>query len=100
MDAYEQLDRTRRRRPEGRARGIVFALIEQRGESVADDDSEEIMLTAGNQVPRAGNRFFAGEPEPVLERAGDHVRLTDRGRSAARFFRNWGLPKLLSGDAA
>lgn len=81
-------------------RAIVFALIEQRGESVAYGDYEEIMLTAGYRDPRAGNRFFAGDPEPVLERADDEVRLTDRGRSAASFFRNWWLPRLRAGKAA
>jgi hypothetical protein len=100
VGTYDHLDRSRRRRPEWLPRGIVFELIEQRGGSVEDDEYEQIVLTAGYKDVRAVNRFFKGEPEPVLERNGDSVQLTERGRSAAAFFRSWWLPQLLAGTVA
>lgn len=66
-----------------------------RGESIADDEYEEIMLAAGYKDPRAGNRFFVGDMEPVLERAG-RPRSLDRPRAE----RGEVLPQLVTAAAS
>lgn len=96
-NAYEYLDRGRRRRNDWLPRGTVFALIARHGGSVDESEFDQIMRAAGYRDRRSGNRFFAGEPESVLERDGQAVRLTSRGRTAADFFFKWWLPQLESG---
>ena len=91
---YDYLDRGERRRDAWLRRGIVFALIAQRGGAVDEGEFDEIVRTAGYRNRRAGNRFFTGEPEPVLESVGGAVRLTERGRTGADFFLNWWLPRV------
>jgi hypothetical protein len=98
MGTYDHLDLSRRRRPEWLRRGIVMAAIRKAGEQIDFERFEEVVLRAGYRDARAVNRFFHGRPEPALERSGDEVRLTGRGRSAADFFtRSW-LPRLRAGE--
>jgi hypothetical protein len=90
---YDQVDRARRRRPEWQRRGRVFYAMEQRGGGVEFIDFISIVLAAGYADMRGANGFFRGDPVPVLERHGDSVALTDRGRDAARFYREYWLPR-------
>jgi hypothetical protein len=98
MNTYDHLDLSRRRRPEWLRRGIVMAAIKKAGEQVDLERFEEVALAAGYRDIRAVNRFYQGKPEPALERSGDQVRLTERGRSAADFFKRWWLPRLRAGE--
>ena len=68
MNAYDHLDRSRRRRPAWLRRGIVFAAIAQRGDEVDEDAFEESSRLLSYRDARAVNRFFYGKPEPGLER--------------------------------
>src|SRR5215211_5447181 len=97
---WSNLDRTRRRRPEWVRRGIVFAAIHREGGVVDEHRYEDIVVAAGYADPRSVNRFFVGEPEPVLQRRGSLISLTSRGISAARFFWSYWLPRLRDGRVA
>jgi len=100
MTDWGHLDRGRRRRTEWIPRGIVFRAIDDAGGEVEWAQYERIVLTAGYKDVRSVNRFFVGEPEPVLRRARDMVVLTERGKSGADFFTTYWLPRLLSGKAS
>ena len=91
--SYDQLDRTRRRRPEWRRRGRVFYAIDREGGRVSSARFEQIVLDAGYDDLRGANGFFRGDPEPVLEREDDDIRLTQRGEHAARFYESYWLPQ-------
>jgi hypothetical protein len=93
ITSYDELDRTRRRRPEWRRRGRVFYAISREGGRVSSARFEQIVLDAGYDDLRGANGFFRGDPEPVLERDGEEVVLTERGEHAARFYGTYWLPK-------
>jgi predicted RNase H-like HicB family nuclease len=99
MTDWAYLDRGRRRRTEWIPRGVVFRAIDDAGGEVDWAQYERIVLSAGYKDVRSVNRFFVGEPEPVLRRERGNVVLTQRGKSAADFFTTYWLPRLLSGDA-
>ena len=91
--SYDELDRTRRRRPEWRRRGRVFYAIGKEGGRVSTAQFEQIVLDCGYDDLRGANGFFRGDPEPVLERDGDEILLTNRGQHAARFYESYWLPQ-------
>jgi hypothetical protein len=91
--SYDELDRTRRRRPEWRRRGRVFYAISREGGRVSPGRFEQIVVDAGYDDLRGANGFFRGDPEPVLEREGEEILLTERGQHAARFYEAYWLPQ-------
>lgn len=100
MPDWSRLDRTRRRSPQWVRRGIVFRAIDDAGGEVGWEQYEGIVRAAGYDDVRSVNRFFVGDPEPVLRKVLDTVVLTERGRSGADFFTSYWLPRLLSGEAS
>ena len=91
--SYDELDRTRRRRPEWKRRGRVFYALSREGGHVSTERFEQIILDAGYDDLRGANGFFRGDPEPVLERNGEEIALTERGQHAARFYEAYWLPQ-------
>lgn len=100
MTDWSQLDRTRRRTPHWIRRGIVFRAIDDAGGEIDWDHYERIVRAAGYDDARSVNRFFVGEPEPVLRKDRNRVLLTERGKSGAEFFTSYWLPRLMSGEAS
>jgi hypothetical protein len=90
---FDDLDRSRRQRPEWKRRGRVFYAIDQAGGRVSDLEFVQILLRAGYADMRGANGFFRGDPMPVLEREGGYVVLTERGIHAARFYERYWLPQ-------
>jgi hypothetical protein len=90
---FDQLDRSRRMRPEWQRRGRVFYAIAKRGGRVTMLEFLHIILDAGYRDGRGANGFFRGDPVPVLERDGNDVVLTERGAQAARFYEEHWLPR-------
>lgn len=87
---YDNLDRSRRRRKDWGRRGRVFYQIARRGGSVSDSEFDEIVERAEYKDRRGVAGFFRGSPEPVLQRNGDMIELTERGRQAAAYYdRSW-----------
>lgn len=91
VTSYDELDRSRRRRPEWKRRGRVFYAIGQEGSRVSSARFEQIVLDSGYDDLRGANGFFRGDPEPVLERDGDEITLTERGQHASRFYESYWL---------
>jgi hypothetical protein len=90
---FDQVDGSRRRRPEWKRRGHVFYAIYQAGGRVSMLEFIQIVLKAGYNDMRGANGFFRGDPLPALERSGDDVVLTERGRDGARFYERYWLPQ-------
>ena len=90
---FDYLDRERRRRPEWRRRGRVFFLLDRAGGRVDRMEYLTILLKAGYQDGRGAAGFFRGDPIAVLERAGDDIVLTARGKHGARFYERYWLPR-------
>ncbi|HYZ77879.1 MAG TPA: hypothetical protein VE596_10955 [Gaiellaceae bacterium] len=93
MDRWDELDRNRRRQPEWERRGRLMNALEQAGGDVSVEEWRALAAEAGYRSAREANGFFAGTPA-VIERDIDRVRITQRGRSAARFWRNYWQPRV------
>src|SRR5918994_3787656 len=93
---------TARRRSDVRwlRRGIVFRAIDDAGGEVDEAEYERIVVAAGYRDARAVNRFFVGDPEPVLRRSGRRIGLTSRGKSGSDDFTAYWLPRLVAGEVA
>lgn len=100
MADWSHLDRGRRRSPQWIRRGIVFRAIDDAGGEVDADQYERIVRAAGYDDVRSVNRFFVGDPEPVLRKVRGRIVLTERGKSGADHFTSYWLPRLLSGEAS
>jgi predicted RNase H-like HicB family nuclease len=100
MNEWSHLTGRRRRDERWLRRGIVFRAIDDAGGKVDEAEYERIVLAAGYRDARSVNRFFVGEPEPVLRRSGRSIALTSRGRSGSEDFTTHWLPRLLAGEVA
>jgi hypothetical protein len=83
---FDGTDWARRQRPEWEPRGRLMNLVEQEGGQVSFARWKELGDACGYEDGRGMNGFFAGNP-PVVTRGGDDVVLTERGHSAAAYWR-------------
>lgn len=84
--AWDAVDWARRQRPEWEPRGRLMHLLAEEGGRVSFERWKELGEQCGYRNGRGMNGFFAGNPS-VVSREGDDVVLSERGYSAAAYWR-------------